>query len=324
VADVQEFQNAFDAVAAERSTQQGNYDSVVRLADELSSNNIPQQPAVADVTSRWNSFLSDLDSRRDALAQELARQQSNENLRVQFAEKAKSVNSFIHEQSAAINSPGTGSLQDQLSVVQARRPVITAAEERLREVEHLAQQLESAGVTSNPHTDLTYPALKANYQELAKVATNKETLIQKEILRQTNANVTAEQLAEYKEVFEHFDKDRTGFLDRLQFKSSLQSIGEDFPDAELDRIIAQIGTNGRVGFEAFVSFVSSKAADSETKPQILEAFRTLAGDKDFVTEEDLRRALPADKVNYLVKNMPLYKGQAGSYDYSTWSTGAFA
>jgi len=279
---------------------------------------------VADVTARWNSYLTDLETRRDALAQELSRQQHNENLRVEFANKAQALRSFIQEQSAAVNSPGSGSLQDQLSVVQARRPVIGAAHGQLHEVEQLASQLDAAGVTSNPHTDATYPVLKVDYEELVKVASNKETLIQKEILRQSNANVSAEQLAEFKEAFEHFDKDRTGFLDRLQFKSSLQSIGEDLPDAELDRIIGQIGTNGRVGFEAFANFLSSKAADSETKPQILEAFRTLAGEKDFVTEEDLRRALPAEKVNYLVKNMPLYKGQAGSYDYASWATNAFA
>jgi actinin alpha len=268
--------------------------------------------------------LADLDSRRDALAQELSRQQQNESLRVQFADKAKALRSFIQEQSAAVNSPGTGSLQDQLGVVQARRPVIAAAESQLHEVEQLAQQLNAAGVHSNPHTDITFPVLKVAYEELVKVVTNKETLIQKEILRQSNSSVSAEQLAEFKEVFEHFDKDRTGFLDRLQFKSSLQSIGEDYPDAELDRIIGQIGTNGRVGFEAFANFVSSKAADSDTKPQILEAFRTLSGDKDFVTEEDLRRALPAEKVNYLIQHIPLYKGQAGSYDYVAWATSAFS
>jgi Ca2+-binding EF-hand superfamily protein len=324
VADVQEFQRAYDAVASERSAQQAKYEEVVRLADEVASNNIQAQPAVADVTSRWNSYLADLDSRRDALAQELSRQQTNESLRVSFADKAKALRAFIHEQSAAVNSPGSGSLQDQLNVVQARRPVIAGAESQLREVEQLAHQLDAAGVYSNPHTDITYPVLKVDYEELVKVATNKETLIQKEILRQSNSNVTAEQLAEFKEVFEHFDKDRTGYLDRLQFKSSLQSIGEDYPDAELDRIIGQIGTNGKVGFEAFANFVSSKAADSDTKPQILEAFSTLAGGKEFVTEDDLRRALPAEKVDYLIKNIPLYKGQAGSYDYTAWASKAFS
>jgi len=70
--------------------------------------------------------------------------------------------------------------------------------------------------------------------------------------------------------------------------------------------------------------MSKKAADSESRDQILEAFKTLAGDKEFVLEEDLRRALPAEKVNYLVQHMPLYKGQAGSYDYAAWATTCFA
>jgi len=102
------------------------------------------------------------------------------------------------------------------------------------------------------------------------------------------------------------------------------SLGEDLTDAELDGTIARIGTNNKVPFEAFVEFMSSKAADSESKPQILEAFRTLAGDKQFILEEDLRRALPGEKVDYLIKTMPLYQGQAGSFDYVAWANGCFA
>jgi len=204
------------------------------------------------------------------------------------------------------------------------KPVIHAAQSQVNEVGDLAQRLNEAGVTSNPHTDLDFPTLKVDYDELVKLTDKKEALIQKEIIQKAGSSVTAEQLAEFKEVFEHFDKDRTGSLNRLEFKSCSQSLGEDYPDAELDAIISRIGTGGKVPFEAFVDFMSKKAADSESRDQILEAFKTLAGDKEFVLEEDLRRALPAEKVNYLVQHMPLYKGQAGSYDYAAWATTCFA
>lgn len=318
VADVEELQRAYDSVVAEQEPQQQRHDQVVALATEVTSNGATPQPSVDEVSQRWSSFLSDSQARKDALAKELSRQQANESLRVTFAEQAKAFQAFVQEQSAAVNSPGTGSLQDQLAEVQARRPTIAAAESQLRQLEDLSNRLEEAGVTSNPHTDLNFPVLKVDYEELVKVASNKETLIQKEILRQSNSSVSAEQLAEFKEVFEHFDKDRTGSLGRLEFKSCLQSLGEDLQDAEIDKIIASIGTNGKVGFEAFAQFMSTKAADSDTKPQILEAFKTLAGDKEFVSEEDLRRALPAEKVDYLTKNIPLYKDQPGCFDYNAW------
>jgi len=124
-------------------------------------------------------------------------------------------------------------------------------------------------------------------------------------------------------VFQHFDKDKNNTLSRLEFKSCLQSLGEDLSDQQLDSLIANIGKDGRIPFESFVTFMSNKAADSDTVSQINEAFRVLSGDAEFITEEQMRRALPAEKVGYLVKHMPLYKGQAGSYDYHGWSQKAF-
>jgi len=38
----------------------------------------------------------------------------------------------------------------------------------------------------------------------------------------------------------------------------------------------------------------------------------------------MRRALPAEKVDYLSKNMPLYQNAPGNYDYVAWSGRAFA
>jgi len=178
-------------------------------------------------------------------------------------------------------------------------------------------------VTHNPHTELTFPTLRADYQQLVKETNNKENLIQKEIIQKSGSRVTAEQLAEFREVFDLFDKDRLGAHNRLQFKSCLQSLGEDLADAELDRIIATIGQGGKVPFQAFCDFMANRAADSESKDQIIDAFRALGGDKGFVTEEELKRALPAEKVAYLTKNMPLYNNQQGNYDFSAWTSRCF-
>jgi len=257
------------------------------------------------------------------LVAELAKQQHNEGLRVKFADKAKALKTFIQAQSAFVNSPGAGELEAQLKEIQARKPTIFAGEENLKEVEAHSNQLSDAGVTHNPHTDLTFPTLRADYFQLVKETNNKETLIQKEIIQKSGSRVSAEQLAEFKEVFDHFDKDRKGSLNRLEFKSCLQSLGEDLSDAELDKTIATIGTGGKVAFNSFCDFMATKSSDSDSKDQIIEAFKALGGDKGFVTEEELRRALPGDKVEALTKAMPLFKNQPGSYDFHAWADKAF-
>jgi len=325
VSDAQNLQHALEAIRSEQPAYQGRYDSLVGLSQEVSDEGIDtgKVPTISDLTQKWNQFQTDLESRNQAIHAELERQNSNESLRVKFADSAKQLNSLIQEKFAALNQHVAGELEDQLSHVQALRPQIIGAQAQLNELETLHLALQEAQVFHNSHTDLNFPTLKTNYDQLVKAVSAKEALIQKEIITKSNQNVSPQQLAEFKEVFEHFDKDKNNSLSRLEFKSCLQSLGEDLSDSELDGLIQNIGTNGRVAFEEFVTFMSNKAADSDTQSQILDAFRALAGDAQFVTEDQLRRALPSEKVDYLVKHMPLYKDTAGSYDYVAWAQSAF-
>jgi actinin alpha len=277
---------------------------------------------IEEVNSEWQRFQTDVDNRQHALTQERSRQEANEANRVAYAQQAKALQQFIQQNYAFVNNL-PGSLEEQLSALQAKKPSIIAGGDQIGIIEDLARKLEEASVTENKHTDIAFPTLKVDYEQLVKVTSQKETLLQKEIIQKSNSSVSAEQLAEFKEVFEHFDKDKSGSLARLDFKACLQSLDYDYSDAEIDSTIATIGTNNRVSFEAFCNFMSSKAADSDTNEQILEAFKVLAQDKAFITEEDMRRALPAEKVQYLTQNMPAYQGQAGSFDYVAWATKSF-
>jgi len=280
-------------------------------------------PAIGLLTEKWNQFLVDVQARGQALSHELARQQANEALRLQFADHAKNFNSLLFEEKSAINAHVAGDLEEQLANVQKHKPIIIAGQAQLNELENLSHKLQDAQVFHNPHTEHNFPTLKTNYDQLVRETNSKEALLQKEIIQKTNSLVSPQQLAEFKEVFQHFDKDKNNTLSRLEFKSCLQSLGDDPDEKTLDQLMANMATDGRIDFESFVTFMSNKAADSDTQSQILEAFRVISGDKDFVTEEQLRRALPAEKVNYLITKMPHYKGQAGDYDYQAWAQSAF-
>jgi len=321
----QELLQQFNQLKGEIPQQQTKLQSVLRLSQELAAAGVtnigPHSPS--DIQSRWDTFLADTEGRKGALEAELSKQKHNEALRVSFAEKAKAFHAFIQQNSAAVNKPGSGELEEQLATIQGLKPAIFAGNDQLTQVEALDAQLSEAGVTHNPHTDLTYTVLRADYQALVKETNNKEALIQKEIIQKSGSRVSAEQLKEFKEVFDQFDKDRRGSHNRLQFKSCLQSLGEDLSDAELDKIIANIGTNGLVPFDAFCGFMEHRSADSDSKDQIIDAFKALGGDKGFVTEDELRRALPAEKVAYLTQHMPLFKGQAGNFDFVAWASSCF-
>ena len=62
-------------------------------------------------------------------------------------------------------------------------------------------------------------------------------------------------------------------------------------------------------------------SDTSSKDEISAAFKDLAGDKDFITADDLRRSgMPTDKVEYLLKELPAYPGVEGAYDYKKWAS----
>lgn len=73
--------------------------------------------------------------------------------------------------------------------------------------------------------------------------------------------------------------------------------------------------------------MKKKHSSTDTADSIKDAFKVIAGDKDFVTKDDLARVLPAEKVTFLVANMPVYNGPDGSalgFDYKAYSAKLYA
>jgi actinin alpha len=140
-----------------------------------------------------------------------------------------------------------------------------------------------------------------------------------------NADVSPAQLKEFKEVFDHFDRDQNGILTRVEFKACLQTLGDEPTDHELDAIMKSVDPENKgITFDKFTEFMVHRTKDSDTKEEMFESFKSLANDKEFITEEDLRRVMPNDKVQYLLQRMPKYKDVAGGYDYRAWVEEAYS
>ena len=72
---------------------------------------------------KWCKVLDTVPAKETALEEELAKQQQNEQLRVQFAEKANGVGAYIDQRSAALAelSMGAagGTMEEQLTTIKA-------------------------------------------------------------------------------------------------------------------------------------------------------------------------------------------------------------
>jgi Ca2+-binding EF-hand superfamily protein len=77
-----------------------------------------------------------------------------------------------------------------------------------------------------------------------------------------------------------------------------------------------------ISFDKFTEHMIKRTKDTDSRDEIMDSFKALANDKEFVTETDLRKVLTNDRVNYLISHMPKYSGADG-YDYKAWVDQAY-
>ncbi|KOB76868.1 Alpha actinin, partial [Operophtera brumata] len=184
-----------------------------------------------ELNRKWSDVRQLVPQRDGTLAAELRKQQNNENLRRQFAEKANAVGPWIERQMDAVTAIGMG-LQEYEAGVYAYKP-------HIEELERIHQALlTSINRTINE--------------------------VENQILTRDSKGITQEQLTEFRASFNHFDKNRTGRLAPEELKSCLVSVGYSIGkdrQGELDfqRILAVVDPNntGRLAPEELKSCLVS-------------------------------------------------------------------
>jgi len=304
-----------------RGPTTAEYEALMALAETMQKAGVTDFSGVTpdEISNKWNAIVAASDQRSQALDAELSRQKTNDALCVQFADRARGCREYLHSQQEALAGLHGLALAEQLAAVRERRSAFEVrSAELIRDLDTVNQQLEAAGVTRNPHSDVTMRMIESEFRQLRAAIDTQEKMLAEEEKRQKTSDVSNEQIEEFKQVFDHFDRDRSGQLSRLEFKACLQTLGDELTDPELDSIMSQIAPDGKISFQAFSKFMIDRTKDSDSTPVILESFKSLASDKEFITEEDLRRSLSTEKANFLMAHMPKYEGVPGGYDYHKW------
>merc|ERR1712137_746932 len=322
---VEDLQKDFDATVEQLGNKKADYDALVAECDALKALNV--DASIAVTSSKWDQANANADARKQQLADALAKQQGNDALCKKYADKAQAVDDWLSKTSEALANT-SGDLESQLQSIRA----LNVAEGRamLDELAKLSEELSAAEIRTNPHTEFNTPLLAARVNEVSAGQKSKQAVLEKEILSKKHSTASPEQIEEFKEVFAHFDKNKTNSLNSSEFKSCLQSLGEDPSDSEMEQLMNQLGTkNGddpsTIGFENFLNHMIKITSDTTTENEISQAFRDLAQDKDFITADDLRRSgMPTEKIDYLLSEMPAFEGIEGGYDYKKWAQSAFS
>jgi len=283
--------------------------------------------------------LTDLDHELEQLSQveRKRRQALNANLRDildrlrrNFADAANSFYENLGRIRTELHQGADADVDTQLANTKQKEQELANIGQQLDGIRGFENACAAANIEENEYTDHTSDDLSFEFDRLSKNFAKQVIFLESQIASRDQGGISAEQIEEFKESYNHFDADRDGRLSRLEFKSCLSGLGIidiDFEggDKKFDEIFKKVaGSSDVVLFPQFVDYMVSITADSTSPDQLRESFNVLANGKDFVTENDFRIAqMTPEQIQYLVGVIPPYAGVDGGLDYKKWLSGLF-
>ncbi|NXH86680.1 ACTN4 protein, partial [Edolisoma coerulescens] len=311
-----QFKSTLPDADKEREAILGIQREAQRIADlhgiQLPGNNPYTSVTPQIINSKWERVQQLVPKRDQALQEEQNRQNSNEHLRRQFGSQANRVGPWIQtkmEEIGRISIEMNGTLEDQLNHLKEYEENIVEYKPNLELLEQQHQLVQEALIFDNQHSNYTMePGADAGIPGLL------QPLRQGLGSRGSQGGAAPRgysspgmwELPHFPH-FSLFSQDHGGSLGPEEFKACLISLGYDVEndrqgDAEFQRIMAVVDPNGSgsVTFQAFIDFMSRETTDTDTAEQVINSFRVLAGDKNYITAAELRRELPAAQAEYCI------------------------
>eukprot|EP00795_Rhopilema_esculentum_P002606 gene2606-805_t len=106
--------------------------------------------------------------------------------------------------------------------------------------------------------------------------------------------VTDENLREYSDAFITYDSNHKGYLTKKEVTKTMKKLGFNPTDTDCQNIELEIvhKRRGKVGFKAFVDFISTHCDTEKEDHEIVESFRAFdRTNKGFASSVDIREVL---------------------------------
>eukprot|EP00249_Psilotum_nudum_P012010 c23528_g1_i1 orf=199-648(+) len=107
-------------------------------------------------------------------------------------------------------------------------------------------------------------------------------------------NLNEEQMAELREAFNLFDKDRNGSITMEELGTVMRSLGQNPTKTELQNMINEVDVdgNGTVDFSEFLSLMAAKMKDTDPEEELKEAFKVFDQDHNgYITASELSHVM---------------------------------
>jgi len=176
-----------------------------------------------------------------------------------------------------------------------------------------ASYVPPAGLTPDDVQTALDSLTKAQNVYARGVRENRFKFIQK-----VDTKISHEKIKEIDESFAHFDANKSGNLDKVEFKAALSAMSVFLNASEFDAVFAKLsGGDTKINKDAYVSYVQAKFQDKDTPDQIKDSFRAVADGASTITPDQLNvRPLTHEDVEYLKATMP--HAASGGLDYTAF------
>ncbi len=127
------------------------------------------------------------------------------------------------------------------------------------------------------------------------------------------ANLTEEQIAEFKEAFQIFDKDGDGSITTKELGTVMRSLGQIPSEETLNQMIQEVDQDGSgtIDFKEFLGLMEKKLRENDTEDELIEAFRVFDRDGNgLISAQELRfvmttagEKLQEDEIDDLIREV---------------------
>jgi len=284
--------------------------------------NIYTKHSVDDLARARSSDLHGAMEKRNAgYKAELERQRANDKLCKEFATVAEGFSTWITSTKDTITK-SKQTLEEQLSNVKGKKTnLANDTQGKMNEVNSLNGKMEAAGITNNRHTTLTAKDVQVQLQQYAEFLDRKIVMLEEEIENQKLKGITLEQFKEIEDSFNQFDADKSGTIDKKELKTCLYSLGEEKTNSEVDAILKKYGDGKIIKYDGFKEFMVTILGVTDTKEDILRAFKTINRGDDFAANDKMEIVMAEEDIGYFSETA---KKEAKGFNYVKWTEEIFA
>ncbi|EEZ99233.1 spectrin alpha chain isoform X4 [Tribolium castaneum] len=335
IEEIRALREAHAQFQASLSSAQADFEALAALDQQIKSFNVGPNPYtwfnMEALEETWRNLQKIIAERDVELNKEAQRQEENDKLRKEFAKHANAFHQWLTETRTSMME-GSGSLEQQLEATKRKAAEVRARRSDLKKIEDLGAILEEHLILDNRYTEHSTVGLAQQWDQLDQLGMRMQHNLEQQIQARNQSGVSEDALKEFSMMFKHFDKEKSGKLNHQEFKSCLRALGYDLPmveegqpDPEFDAILDVVDPNrdGHVSLQEYMAFMISKETENvQSSEEIEKAFRAItAGDRPYVTQEELYANLTKEMADYCVARMKPYvepkteRTIAGALDY---------